>query len=227
MLWFWSSYVNATTHEITAEDQIINCSIVSVLILCSLCRQSSTHLYFTTTTFQVGRESRLSSCPAWRYQTFWPTWSQCDHVVDRHTTHLHIHHDDTKTGLFQSGLFYMFLLCNGMFSQCTTTLSAITRFLKIQYPFKRLKKRTLKVYLAVYTFTMIVCDVIAVPILSHKIYHSATDSDETKHSLWIASITITGISVVLNCVHCILRVVISMASLIYVYLQIRQSEFVE
>ena len=102
------------------------------------------------------------------------------------------------------GSFGIFSCTLGCFSQCLTSLLTITRFLKIINPFKRIKKRTLMGYLVFYAFTMFVNNV----LLTRELHKKRLNPFDSISGL---------ICFTLKVGHCLLGVICSIITVLYVY----------
>ena len=121
---------------------------------------------------------------------------------------------DEPFGRSMTGSFAALSCAMGCFSQCSTTLLAITRFMKIINPFRRIRKSILKVYLAAYTCFMIV-EGITGAIIFHELAYS--DNYKTKRLTEISYKILMIVCVVLNILHCFLGVIFSMITVVYVH----------
>ena len=101
----------------------------------------------------------------------------------------------------------------GSISQCSTTLLAITRFLKIRYPFKKLEKRTTKLYLAIYTFIVIIAGITLVILSQIELSHPEKEGETA-----VTSLIILVVMTFLIVLHCFVGIIFSMITVGYLYL---------
>ena len=100
---------------------------------------------------------------------------------------------------------FMVVSCfTGCFSQCVTTLLAVTRLMSFINPFRRIKNKVVKVYLAIYTIFMLIADVVPAILMNRNIYEDA--------ELFLK------ICFYLNIAHCLVGVICSGISSLYVFL---------
>ena len=104
--------------------------------------------------------------------------------------------------------FGVFSCTTECYSQCSTALLAVTRFLKIVCPFIRLKKRTIAAYLGVYTLIMTINN-----ILLASTFH--IDNENVSHSSLLFQV-LRGLCFWLKVSHCLLGVLFSILTVIYV-----------
>lgn len=105
--------------------------------------------------------------------------------------------------------FGVFSCSSECFSQCTTTLLAITRFLKIVCPFIRLKKKLIAAYLGFYTFIMSINNIILA-----LLFHIVNDDFPINlRMMEVLSVSCFWLKVS----HCLLGVIFSIITVIYIF----------
>ena len=105
--------------------------------------------------------------------------------------------------------FGVFSCITECYSQCSTALLAVTRFLKIVCPFIRLKKKTIAAYLGVYTLIMTINN-----ILLASTFH--IDNENVSYTSLPFQV-LRGLCFWLKVSHCVLGVIFSILTVIYVY----------
>ena len=220
MLLFWK-VGNFTEYEVTEKDRIFNYAVGSALIFSFLVSTTLNPflLYHHQKFGKRGVTTFLFSCLAVSdFLTNLMTPLVYTVFMMSPTTVHSLHSPSFLNVLLHFGDFSC---ATGCFSQCLATLLAITRHFKIKRPFGRIRKKTLKIYFAVYTSIMIF-DNIAVSICTIILTHA--DSEKTKRFVGKITGIIVIICIGLNLLHCILGVVFSITTVVYVYLTKSASE---
>ncbi|KAL5258763.1 hypothetical protein ACHWQZ_G009275 [Mnemiopsis leidyi] len=194
--------VNTTTtvYQTTQMDQIINFTLGSVLILCFLLSTS-----LNPVLFYHHQSTRKNSICTFLFSCL----SVSDFLTDLFAPLVYAHYM-IRPGIYSGSLFSLefsrvFACTVGCYSQCGTTLLAITRLLKVTMPFIKIKKRFVVAYFIVYNTIMSGNNL---PILLLK------QIDRSQRTLYF---TFCNICIWLNAIHCLVGIVLSVATFVFIY----------
>ena len=206
MIIFWKedSNFNISTYKVTQDDRIINYTVASLLIISFL---SSTLLnpillYHHRSSGKKSITTFLFTCLA---------VSDClTNLATPLVYSVFMISPKVRSELSDPLIHpFMIVACiTGCFSQCVTTLLAVTRLMSFINPFKRIKNKVVKVYLVIYTIFMLIADIVPAIIMDRNI--GLNDYEDAELFLIICFY--------LNIAHCLVGVICSVISSLYVFL---------
>ena len=195
-----SPNTTTTIYQATQADQIINYTLGSVLILCFLVSTS-----LNPVLFYHHQSARKNSICTFLFSCL----SVSDFLTDVFAPLVYAHYM-IRPGIYSGSLFSLefsrvFACTVGCYSQCGTTLLAITRLLKVTMPFIKIKKRFVVAYFIVYNTIMSTNNL---PILLLK------QIDRSQRTLYF---TFCNICIWLNAIHCLVGIILSVATFVFIY----------
>ena len=190
---------NITTYKVTGTDRIINYATGTILIFCFLISSSLNPvlLYHHRSTGKRRLTSQLFSCLA------------VSDFLTNLITPLVYAAFMVRAKLFSESepilsILIVFSCTAGCFSQCLTTLLAITRLMKIVNPFVNINGKVLVVYVVVYTIIMFITAALM--------------------AIHVAAIHLIKFEIILlitcgclNAIHCLLGTICSVITVIYAF----------
>ena len=218
MLLFWKSEItdpnfNTSTYELTELDRIVNYAVGTLLLLCFLI---STIL--NPVIWYHHRSADKNKVTTFLFSYLAIADFLTNLVAPLGYCYLLMSPKLVTEFDLEQAPFY-FLGCTlGCFSQCLATLLAVSRTLKIVNPFAVIRKRLLKYYILGYISYMVINNA-SVTITFH--YEHSKNSYNGKHMsesfLLIISIFLS-LCYFLNALHCLLGIIFSMISVVYVHI---------